>query len=787
MVHIIVQDLRLNDHSMARTSKFSFPLPGRRSNPIHFTNDDEQGFEESGQFTNLKSTKAQRLLGTSDFDRVDSRQQRPKPVKALKQKPSFVSISISEFTHDHTTDGDEIYDHADVVGRTGTQCRSPQGICPRPSSPLLGRHYHPSRPSGSSGAESNTRADLLSGELRESRSSSTLRSYYDPNKSPLSVSQQTSASSARDMALRKGCATISTSLDQSNAQRAVTSAGDSTSKDNMFGDDGTRRRPPRLNFSKLFPRPRTSQGVLLSPHRVTKSPSALSVASESPPPTPPHRKEMWLKFNRSKDSVSARSGQSTPSFASPVEPTFKSKLNVKKPKQGIRNWFDGLEDSEALDGPSNSIASSEVVNTKIDHRFERKSTLSHSSQRTLTRENTGTQPNLQRFRPSDAQLCSPSRSWEGNRMYSPTSSKSKNSKTSNRSIFTNSDLQNQSVLALSSSEDEEEEVELSKCIRQPGVREFAASYGGNDHATGEKAQTYPVLNLRTTYTPSDSMQSRSSTTSTRYGTFPGSDRRNNTTFLTSPSTSHSRRPRTSGTWTIESRPENLRPRSSNAGTPGNPKISIDSISLPPSPSSSECRFESRKSRMMAVTREEESLLEAMRHKRAIMREGKSGQSHDQTRRQDGTTPSIGRPRADVTEFHDENKQPEDTQPPTISVCTYSPALSDRVSCSTDPGLLDDVSTASAGSKTTLSPFSYLSVPKFSPGIQFIPSEYQSSTPTSRASPKTPPSKCATPDALIDSIGTDLSLGGGGSLTDTGMESCKAQIGSGGIVELDVRE
>jgi hypothetical protein len=136
--------------------------------------------EENDQIANGKPTKAQRLLGTSDFGRIDSKQKRPKITRALRAKPSL-SISVSELSQDLAMSGDGIHDHADAAGRPRTPCRSLKGNLSSPSSPLLGQHYH------YTSAVTNNRTDLLHSGLRESRSSSTLRSYYDPIKSPLSI------------------------------------------------------------------------------------------------------------------------------------------------------------------------------------------------------------------------------------------------------------------------------------------------------------------------------------------------------------------------------------------------------------------------------------------------------------------------------------------------------------------------------------------------------------------------------------------------------------------------
>ena len=52
--------------------------------------------------------------------------------------------------------------------------------------------------------------------------------------------------------------------------------------------------------------------------------------------------------------------------------------------------------------------------------------------------------------------------------------------------------------------------------------------------------------------------------------------------------------------------------------------------------------------------------------------------------------------------------------------------------------LDDASTSSSDCPPVALPVPFLPIPDLSPGLHFSPSDYQISTPTSRASPKTPP-------------------------------------------------
>ncbi|KAI9880438.1 MAG: hypothetical protein M1830_003080 [Pleopsidium flavum] len=774
---------------MVRTSKFSFPFPGRRSNTAKRSNLDEQlsqTTEEHTQIGNGKPTKAQILLGTSDFGGIYSKQKRP---EALRTKPSFMSISVSELSQDFAMSSDEIHDHALVAEPPETPCQPPRRICPRPSSPLLGQQYHGSKRVGSS------TTDLPNSGLRETRSSSTLRSYYDPIKSPLSVSQQTSASSARDMALRKGCTRITESQDHSSSESALTTAADPRSPKEKPSDEGSRKRPPRLDFSKLFSRPQTTHGVLLSPDKVTKSPLPLSVASDMVPSTPLHGKDLWSRKNKSNDSVS-RSDQLSPYFRPPVEPTFKAKVSVRKPKQGIQNWFDGVDEENDLGHPDHDFKSS-IKTMDCPPALaacsgtlavpDRKSALSRSSQLTGTRQNPSPQPNPQHFRHNGIQLCFSQGSWEGNSIHSPSSPKSRSSKKSSESIFTGSNLQNQSVLALSS--EDEDEVQAPMGSLQRGLHKGAASTNKNDNSIINRSGIVPIIQPVSTYKYSGSMlssRSRSSASSVRHGVFPESSRSNTTTFSNPPSISYSSYQRPSGRWISESKFEDVRSKSSNAAASGSSTFLMGSVSPPASPPRSESMLPTRKSRIMAVTREEESLLEAMRHKRAIMRQGKSDQAYNQAPQPDPVRPSIVNAKLRMAGSGKRIRFVEEHMPPT-SVSALLPAASGQVVSSAGSGFLDDTSTSSASLSNSALPMKYLSVSNSSPNIPSTPSDYESSTPTSRASPKTPPSEHASSKTSTDRTVMTMPIDAEGVSADIEKEHCSKQVVSSGLVELHTRE
>ncbi|POR34268.1 Uncharacterized protein TPAR_05540 [Tolypocladium paradoxum] len=120
------------------------------------------------------------------------------------------------------------------------------------------------------GDESDVGRTTVSNLLRKSHSSSTIKSWYDKTKLPLSISQQTSSS-----AMAKGPPSTKT-----KAARLL-------DVDDIHGLSRTMRKPAKLDLSSVVQRSRAPRkgslphkheidDVLLGPDYTTKSPSALS-------------------------------------------------------------------------------------------------------------------------------------------------------------------------------------------------------------------------------------------------------------------------------------------------------------------------------------------------------------------------------------------------------------------------------------------------------------------------------------------------------------------------------
>ncbi|KAK6073374.1 hypothetical protein SCUP234_08713 [Seiridium cupressi] len=168
---------------MGHKSKFTFPIPGWRKQPTEVS------------ATSVPLTKAQKILGTGGINTESSKVPRGQVRQQPWDSRSGISISISESSASHTT-GDTglgIVDEEDDAtvgtsyGENGwdaesdilpRQLRNGGGLRTQRSAATIGNDY---------------RTDASSLQRRQSNAS-TIYSHYDRNKVPLSISQQTSNS-----------------------------------------------------------------------------------------------------------------------------------------------------------------------------------------------------------------------------------------------------------------------------------------------------------------------------------------------------------------------------------------------------------------------------------------------------------------------------------------------------------------------------------------------------------------------------------------------------------------
>lgn len=282
------------------------------------------------------------------------------------------------------------------------------------------------------------------------------REYYDPSKQPLYVSQQTSASAVRDMALRKGSPKVH---EMSSNQSAFEQHGES------------QKKPKKLDLSSLFPRPNPSSARLLSPAKYSASPSAMTENTEFFSQETMHaelrRQGTNGRFETHKSPKLGSSENASTPRVKIFEPDIydNTKTHSRKPPKGIKNWFDGFdissdeEEHDAVELPANPPRPSvEAIPSDFSPYGVVVPERSSSNGMLNTRAAPG---NLHPLEPAKAVMRRrmQSRSSEGSTVTEDSSGAAGGQKRSGeKSRFTHSRLDSQSVLSLSSESEDEQEV-----------------------------------------------------------------------------------------------------------------------------------------------------------------------------------------------------------------------------------------------------------------------------------------------------------------------------------------
>jgi hypothetical protein len=598
---------------MGRTSKFLFPLPGRKTSKDkdqerERTDREYPSKTSSGVSISNKPSKAQRLLGPGNELNIDSpTRSEPPSWQYPSSRSSGMSISISESTHSTRSTTDT----GSLSGSNVDRWDQESGVFPRwqanqlgkASSTILGQNYR-----------EDAGTDTSSRRMRHEASDSTLKSYYDRQKSPLAVSQQTSESSARDLALRKGLPPIVRSpLLQTESfdafdQDFVGNNGD------LARDASSKKKPPRLDLSMLLGRSRKSAAEsLLSPASIMSNTTNASKNSSS--------------FGRRKISRK-NSKESVLSQKMSIRSTQSSDPRQRQPNQ---RQYNSHENDEGL--RKRSLTMSRIPESRVPDQAPqaRRDGSSRSDQQPIY---PNAAPKLQRGerpRTSTSHLSpmeSQGFSWKSVRSnmtgpYSDQASSaasisSRNTRTSRHtstSVFSNSDLKQSSVLSLSSESEgdltDEEPIPPSpappthsKLARVPTV--------SSQRSTDSRHLSAPKPQASTSRKGSRKVAAQSSS------------------FQPIPEASLPD-PRISGPWLTPAtssdheranyqKPEKIERKSSRKPPSLLSNRTVLQPTPPLSPTSLEVReVKSRSSRYMAVTKQEEQLLEALRQKRANMK------------------------------------------------------------------------------------------------------------------------------------------------------------------------
>ncbi|QIW99462.1 hypothetical protein AMS68_004980 [Peltaster fructicola] len=193
---------------------------------------------------------------------------------------------------------------------------------------------------------------------KQQASVATLRSRYEAAQQPLNVSQQTSASSIRDMALRKGRPSVLRKEDKPGARPLKSALKRYPSEQReavarpqfLYPPEHEQAQPPAkqpsrfARFGNLFSRRSSSSKSIPSP-QVSRTPSTTSAVSTGyAVPTGPRLRELNPHSLRSPIYQTLCARQSSLKATS-----TRAKINIRRPTKGITNWFDGLEISSDED------------------------------------------------------------------------------------------------------------------------------------------------------------------------------------------------------------------------------------------------------------------------------------------------------------------------------------------------------------------------------------------------------------------------------------------------------
>ena len=210
----------------------------------------------------------------------------------------------------------------------------------------------------------DTASSTRSVRLRNYDSSSTLHSHYDARKAPLAVSQQTSESSRRDLALRKGKpAMVKSTSSEQDSHRQLKFFQSSKSRSNADSKKLSKTRPQTgytlppesltpPDWRSLVDQPSTPKTTRTSKStKSTRSTRSMIDASKmhkgvrfhQPPPVPLPPPDSLAVDIKTKSSL-----------LEPMDPAC-VKVNIRKPKVGAKHWFDGhvgdSSEDESIDEP----------------------------------------------------------------------------------------------------------------------------------------------------------------------------------------------------------------------------------------------------------------------------------------------------------------------------------------------------------------------------------------------------------------------------------------------------
>lgn len=450
---------------------------------------------------------------------------------------------------------------------TADETQPPQHLRVRASSPLLGHEYQSQDPSPPSARKPWKK-------IHQAGSSSALYSYFNPRDSSADSQLRPETAPEDDVSRVK-----TPPEKQSKAGHSLKFKEQKT----PVKESKRKIRPPRIDLSLLFPRPRATAAPLLSPQRMMNSPSQLSLASEAP-------------------SANTKRPDGKRPATTHIAPT-----TIRRPSEQDPSESSDKENSGWREGSLQRTVRTSEFDLALDKYDELQRKQSRSTDRTIGRMTSNSSiggwskdmylsPNSQSSRAPDRVSYS-SGTWPGEqRRVRSASDKRPMSKKSSKSTLQNSDLNTSSVLCLSSSEDEADEDEEPIKNRLNGNSRSRDSMISYDDLEPE------VCTASAAHTTKPSLRRVDRTISTGHRPRPT---HRNQSVLRNPSMS------SAGKSSYATRRTHSR-RSSGAPTTAGSEAQSERYFGNQYLSPHEMN---RRSRVMAVSRQEEHLLEAMRQRK----------------------------------------------------------------------------------------------------------------------------------------------------------------------------
>ena len=739
---------------MPRSFKISFPLPRRPSASPHSTPGSQYSNQSNIDDSPLShpGAKAEKVLGASEGDGPELKKNSKKGRNQLRKYPSFMSVTLSDVDAESVKTPNEfpfpgMHSLSDLVPHPKPE-KTRQG-----SSPLLGEQ----RMLGSTEAP---RINSASPQAHPAESFSTLRSYYDPKNSPLSISQQTSASSARDMSLRKGYPSISRPLGLKTVKAVQSSECDALHSRNMSTDTKTSgsSKLSGNSIKRINSIPRRRPSIMDPPTLYPNSNRAFQAVS--PPPAlidvslPKPLSSQKSSFGRPRWWTKAKT-QMPPSPPCPVfiddrrrqedfDNTLSSiKINVKKPNAqpnpGVRNWFDGLEDEGTLTDSDQDII---VLGYRVPEPHTppvnvheimtqgarppqipaRKSSLSNDTESTTLSDQ---KPNFRLDNTPMRSLFSGSSSQALEETKSPalTDGRSPTTQTTSRSkgLPLGMDLQSTSFLELSSSEDETES-NPDAPYRQHHIRASIEKASYNHEVSVGNAQRAQPIRPRPIVNGRTGPLSRRSDSSEKVPPVPRLPDKPRLSQRTS-----------SVRW------REMEDKSGSTESTVDSGESCFNGSIESQRLRTKAKQTIRRSKFMKVTSEEEKLLVAMRDKRASIHKNDLDKG---ITRAIQLQEIVTRPKtagADGRAWCPSNYGSRSSTSPLLAEhAGQRSGTKFRFSASAEDLRLEDAYPFPEVPFHRKAPFELISPPKTSPSLSFSPSDILPETPASHNSPITPP-------------------------------------------------